>query len=311
MEILAIILFLLSLVIIFKGGEVLVDSAVYISHKAKIPPMIVGATIVSIATTLPETCVSLVAVYSGNLNLASGNALGSMICNFALILGIAFSFMPSSIDRKGFKVKCTFLFINLLLLSIFALNKSFSIVEGIILLINLFLFLALNIFEAKKCNDVFPNLEVNKGLWVVFFEFIIAAISIAFGSHVLVVNSSVIGSMFKLNDKFVALTIVAIGTGLPEIVTTINSIKQKNAGIGVGNMIGANIINGSLLMGICSILSKGKLTIDGSAFVTFIVLFLVYIIAVLPTIIRGKSSRFQGILLLLIYLAYVIYLFVA
>lgn len=308
-EVLAVVLFLLSFVLILKGGGMLVESAIYISHKAKIPPMIVGATVVSLATTLPETCVSLLAVRSGDMQLASGNALGSMICNFALILGIAFTAMPSSVDRSGFKSKCIFLVINLALLTIFAINGRFSIVEGSILLVLLVLFLFTNALEAKRAKEEITLPIKEQSTVKVALEFIIGALAIGYGSHVLVSNSQTIGSVFGVNQKFLALTIVAIGTGLPEVVTTITSIKQKNAGIGVGNMIGANIINGSMLMGLCSVLSQGKLTIGSSAFLTFLVLFLVYIVAIIPTLIRGKSSRVQGILLLSIYLAYVVYLF--
>ena len=229
----AIVLFVLSFVLILRGGEMLVDSAIYISHKAKIPPMIVGATVVSLATTLPETCVSLLAVSSGDFELASGNALGSMICNFALILGIAFSFMPSQVDRKGFKTKCTFLVINLALLSVFAVNGKFSIIEGVVLLVLLILFLLSNIWDAKKHKEIIVEPVQKNSVFQTICEFVVGAIAIGYGSQVLVSNSGTIAGVFGVNQKFLALTIVAVGTGLPEIVTTITSIKQKNAGIGV------------------------------------------------------------------------------
>lgn len=312
---LAVLLFVLSFVLILKGGEFLVDSAICISDRAKIPPMIVGATVVSVATTLPETCVSLLAVFKGNMILASGNAMGSMICNFALILGIAFTALPSRVDRKGFWLKCIFLVINLVLLIIFATNGSFSVSEGVVLLVLLGLFLIANILEARKNTSPemaqFFKPQEEKPMWEIILTFVVGAISIAYGSHVLVTNSQIIGSLFKINQKVMALTIVAIGTGLPEIVTTITSIKQKNAGIGVGNMIGANIMNGCMLMGLCSVLSKGKLSLGSTGIATFITLISVYLIAIVPTCLRGKSSRVQGISLLLVYAGYVLYLFLA
>ncbi|MBO7508410.1 MAG: sodium:calcium antiporter [Clostridia bacterium] len=309
-EALSVVLFVLSFVLILKGGEMLVESAIFISHKAKIPPMIVGATVVSLATTMPETSVSTLAVLRGDMALASGNALGSMICNFALILGIAFTILPSSVDRKGFRSKCFFLIIDYILLIVFAFSGKFSIVEGIILLCVLVLFLVGNIIEARKHPESFVEIDVDKQkTWVMILEFVVGALAITFGSHVSVVNSTSIGKLLHINQKIVALTIVAIGTGLPEVVTTITSIKQNNAGIGVGNMIGANILNGTLLMGVCSILSKGKLMVGSGALLTFLTLLFCYVVAIIPTLIRGKSSRVQGIMLLSIYVVYVVCLF--
>lgn len=310
LEALSVVLFVLSFVLILKGGEMLVDSAICISAKAKIPPMIVGATVVSMATTLPETSVSTLAVLKGDMVLATGNALGSMVCNFALILGIAFSAMPSAVDRKGFKLKCFFLVANYILLAIFAFSGNFSAIEGIILLALLVAFLISNVIEAKHSpNQIAFDKTDNRNTLIVVIEFVISALAIAFGSHVLVVNSATIGSVFHMSQKVVALTIVAIGTGLPEVVTTITSIRENNAGIGIGNMIGANILNGTMLMGSCSILAKGRLSVGNGALVTFLVLLLCYLVAIIPTVIRGKSTRGQGIFLLSIYFGYILSLF--
>ena len=310
LEALSVVLFVFSFVLILKGGEMLVDSAICISAKAKIPPMIVGATVVSMATTLPETSVSTLAVLRGDMALATGNALGSMVCNFALILGIAFTVLPSQVDRKGFGKKCFFLVLNYILLVIFAFSGNFSALEGAILLSILFLFLISNIFEARNSpNTISTNIKKEQNTVLVVLEFIISALAIAFGSHVLVVNSSTIGALLHMNQKLVALTIVAIGTGLPEVVTTITSIKENNAGIGIGNMIGANILNGTLLMGSCSILAKGRLSVGSGALLTFLVLMLCYFVAIIPTVLRGKSTRMQGILLLSIYIGYIVSLF--
>ena len=310
LEVLSVVLFVLSFVLILKGGEMLVDSAICISQKAKIPPMIVGATVVSMATTLPETSVSTLAVLRGDMALASGNALGSMVCNFALILGIAFTVLPSSVDKKGFRLKCFFLVINYILLAIFAFSGNFSAIEGIVLLILLFLFLLSNVLEAKNSPDkISIETKNNQNTFLVVLEFIISALAIAFGSHVLVVNSATIGGILHMNQKVVALTIVAIGTGLPEVVTTLTSIRENNAGIGIGNMIGANILNGTMLMGVCGILAKGRLSVGGGALLTFMVLLLCYAVAIIPTVLRGKSTRGQGIFLLAIYLSYIVGLF--
>ena len=310
LEALSVALFILSFILILKGGEMLVDSAICISSKAKIPPMIVGATVVSMATTLPETSVSTLAVLRGDMALATGNALGSMVCNFALILGIAFTILPSNVDKKGFLKKCVFLVLNYILLAIFAFSGNFSALEGIVLLVLLFFFLLSNALEAKNSPDqIIPKLKIEQNTVFVVLEFIISALSIAFGSHILVVNSSTIGQILHMNQKVVALTIVAIGTGLPEVVTTITSIRENNAGIGIGNMIGANIMNGTLLMGSCSILAKGRLSVGSGALLTFAVLMLCYFVAIVPTVLRGKSTRGQGIFLLSIYLAYVLSLF--
>ena len=308
------ILFFLSVVVIFKGGEMLVESAIFISNKLKISPIIVGSTIVSLATTLPETCISLIAVKKGEFAFATGNVLGSMICNFALILGIAFSFMPARFNRVGFASKCSVLFVDLLLLVVFSINGSFSVVEGCFLLVVFLIFILLNIFESLKKKDYFIStqefqfFEYENG-FAMFLQFVVGAFAIAFGSHILVENSISIGGILGFGPKFTVITLVALVTGLPEIVTTISSIRHKNSSIGVGNMIGANIINGAFLMGICCIFAKGKLVIDGGAFIAFLILLVSYMVAIIPTVLRQKTSRVQGFLLLLIYLCYCIYLY--
>ena len=129
------------------------------------------------------------------------------------------------------------------------------------------------------------------------------------GADFLVDGASNLARKFHIPTIIIGLTIVAIGTGLPEVVTTITSIRENNAGIGIGNMIGANILNGTMLMGSCSILAKGRLSVGNGALVTFLVLLLCYLVAIIPTVIRGKSTRGQGIFLLSIYFGYIVSLF--
>lgn len=311
-EVLSILLFALSFVLIFTGGDLLVSSAIWLSRVTKISPIVIGATIVSIATTLPETSISLLAVRHGDMIFASNNAFGSMICNFALILGIAFTFLPSEVDARGFKNKCIFIVLNFFLLLIFAIDRKISNLESILLLVLLVLFLISNIFEARKHKDIKLNWyeeEARQNPVIMIVQFVVGAIAIAYGSHILVTNASSIGRLLKIDQRVLALTIIAVGTGLPELVTTITSIKKKSAGIGVGNMLGANVMNGTMLLGICGLFSKGRLTLGIRVWSALIVLAIVNLVAILPIITKGRSSRRQGILLLVIYVTYVIVLY--
>lgn len=305
-QILIVVLFFLGFLLILKAGDLLVESSVWLAEITRIPPMIIGATVVSIATTFPETTVAMLASFSGNEELAINTAVGSIICNFTLVLGIAFVFFPTKVDAKAFSHKSIFFLIVLVLVTVFSINGEIGLVEGIFLLILFFAFLVFNVGEAKKNRFEYEKNEDRPGIFIVLFQFVLSALAIAFGAAVLVNNVEGMSKIIGLSEEFVGLSLIALGTNLPEIVTTITSIKKRTPEIGIGNIFGASTINATLLVGISTIFSIGR-TINLSKFIMFFSLPIMYLILFIisyPIMRKKRSTRLQGCLLILVYAVY-------
>ncbi len=306
MEILTTILFLLGFVLILKAGDLLVESSVWIAEITKIPSMIIGATVVSVATTFPETTVAILASLSGQEELALNTSVGSIICNFTLVLGIAFTALPSVMNVERFSGKIKYFLFVLVIITMLSLFKAINYIEGILLLLLFITFMFLNVKEAKKSNFDLSVGSLRPATWYVIFQFIISAVCIAFGASVLVKNTKAISNVIGLSEEFVGLFLIALGTNIPEIVTAITSVRKKTPEIGVGNIFGASIINATMLIGISSILAPDKMISINNfmRFVSIPIMFLTLFVVWYPIKIKGKSSRLQGIILLLIYVIY-------
>ncbi len=304
-----------------------VDSASKIAEMMKVPKFIIGATIVSIATTMPEMIVSVQATLDKNVDMATGNAVGSVTANTALILGLFITFMPFEIKRKEFSFKgisMIFAVVSLIIGCVITNKKIltfkgeeneyyFLSALGVTLLIIVFTFF---FFENIKCmkeksseNEV--NEKCKKGEKIKCFTvFIVGAISIVVGAKMLVTYGTEIAMSLNVSQRVISVIAVAIGTSLPEFATAITALKKKSGSLSAGNILGANIIDLTLILPICSLISiingTGELAISVSS-VMFDMIFClgVIIIAVLPTIINQKFHRWQGILLLTSYAVYV------
>lgn len=324
--------FLLALGITFLivGGNWFVSSAIDFGKKTKIPSIIVGATIVSIATTLPELFVSTISAARGSFGLSIGNAAGSVICNTALIAGLSMAFMPTIIKEKDSPIKYWILIASSILLFVFAisLNGNFAIewYEALIFIAIFALFMTINIVEAKNTMKTMrlESLSVKKKKaeeentenikwWKIIVFFMLGAGGVAGGAILTVNNAEAIAKALGISDTFIGLTVAAIGTSLPELVSTIVSIKKKNSEIGYGNIIGANILNITLIVGLSGLISGGVgLTVSTLTFAVSLP-FIIFITAIflLPIIFKQKTYRWQGITLLVLYFAYMTYLIVA
>ena len=314
----ALVMFVCGLFFIIKGGDILVRAALSLNKVTGINQIIIGATFVSVATTLPEVFVSIFAVAAGNHGIAVGNAVGSMIVNIALVLAIPLAFMPNSIKRGEVLFKTIFLLLITAVVFLFAMNLQISWYEGIILLCAFAFFLLSNVREDKKTRCEIKKLqskEFYRKEWLkIFGGFIFGQAILCVGAFALVKYGEQLANMFKVSETVVGFTIIAIGTSLPELTTAITSIRCKSGGLAVGNVIGANVINCTLLLGVCGIIGDIKgdsLPVSReTVFIAIPVLFFMTIIAVLPLLIKGKASRWQGTVLLLSYIAYVTYLLV-
>ena len=305
-----ILLFVVGLVLIIKGGDWFVDSAVFIANLTGIPKFIIGATIVSVATTLPELTVSVTGVIDGELDLAVGNAVGSVTANIGLIMGISLVCMPAVIKRSQFWIKGTLMSAAALLLWVLCKDGTLHMLPSFALFVLLAVYVWDNIRDAK--NDVGSDeREVvdKKDLPKQIVMFIIGIAAIVVGSKLLIEYGSEIALLLGVPSAIIGVTMVAIGTSLPELITTLTAIRKKESSMSIGNIVGANIIDLAMILPICSVVSDGKLTIAEQSYALDMpICFAMTLIAVLPPLIKGKLYRWQGILILALYAVYVVIL---
>lgn len=342
------VLFIVGLILIIKGGDWFVDSASWIAEVLGVPKFVIGATIVSIATTLPEMLVSIQATAKGNVEMAAGNAIGSVTANTAMIMGIFIVCMPFAVKRKEFAPKGIMMFLaslTLVLGCIFTAKQSLTFegetneyyrlsTIGLIVLIVIFVtFFVENFLSMKNSDkkiepspsniglqeedDIVPTKEnTTKKDWVknIIF-FVLGALGIVIGANLLVDYGTEIAKSLGIPQRVISVVAIAIGTSLPELVTTITALKKKVGALSVGNILGANIIDLTLILPICSFVSMGKgtgaLAVSASSVTIDMMVCLAAIaVAVIPTIITKKFQRWQGIVMLAGYIGYVITVFV-
>ena len=423
---LTVLLFIIGLVVIIKGGDFMVDSSLRLSKITGISHIIIGVTVVSICTTLPELLVNIIGTSTGKPDLAVGNAIGSMLCDCTLILGVVLTCKTLSVSRKDFWFKSTLLLISSVLLFVFGLNQQLSLVESILLFSMFVLFFGVNIFEGVKDAKLEANIETSlqmsnieqpikefdntkKGvvhnlethyikdivklvlttivciatialaslykqddmistfgvviLGIVFvlyigqeilniineikygeveedntqlkgeaykkyksspqfkkdvfktlFYYVLGGFAVYIGATLLCDNGQKLAVDFLGIDPIVVgITVVALGTSLPELVTAIISIKKNTPDLALGNMIGASFINATLIIGSSGIISNGigtPLTFSlDTLYISIPLIILISLIIFVPTILKQKTYRFQGIALLSLYILDYVYLF--
>ena len=304
-----ILLFVLGLVLIIKGGDWFVDAAGWIAEVSGIPRFIVGATIVSVATTLPELFVSSIAASKGQAEMAIGNAIGSVTANTALIMALSMVFLPVTLKRKDYLFKSVLLMGTVALLWALCGDGTLPVARGVIMFVVFALFIWENVKAAKKEDANEPEEKPEKPTRQTVLKnivlFVLGAAGIVIGSNLLVDNGTLLAQRLGVPENVIALTAVAIGTSLPELVTAITSIVKKEASLSVGNVIGANIIDTALILPVCSVISGGTLQVAASTVrVDMPVCLAVTMIALIPALISQRFRRWQGILLIGIYIAY-------
>lgn len=304
------LLFVIGLVLIVKGGDLFVDAASWIAEVSGIPKFIVGATIVSLATTLPEMIVSVMAAVEGKVDMAVGNAVGSVTANTALIFAIAVLFMTVELTRRQYLTKSVILIASSAVVLLASLTGQFQFWGTIVLFLLFFAFIFENVKQAKlEMHDAekpeFSGKELAKNIAM----FVFGAAGIVVGSRLLVDSGSAIAAYLGVPESIIAVTLVAVGTSLPELVTTITSIIKKQSSLSAGNIIGANIIDLCLILPLCDLVSAEKLPISHQSIVLDMpACLLVVVTCVLPMLLRQKSSKVQGAVLLVLYIGYLMVL---
>ncbi len=307
---LTIILFIVGLVLIIKGGDWFVDAAVWFANLTGIPKFIIGATIVSIATTLPELTVSVTGVINGELDMAVGNAVGSVTANIGLIMGISLVCIPSAIKRSQLWLKAVLMSGAALLLWLLCVNGVLNLVPSLLLFVIFGVYIWDNIRDGKKDLGSEARESVDrKDLPSNVLLFIFGIAAIVLGSNLLIEYGSELALLMGVPAAIVGVTMVAIGTSLPELITTLTAIRKKEASMSIGNILGANVIDLALILPICSAVAGGGLKIAPQSYALDMpVCFGMTLLAILPPLISGRFHRWQGILLLLAYAAYVVVL---
>lgn len=322
-----VLLFIVGFVCLIKGGDWFVDGAAGIAERFKMPQVLVGATVVSIGTTLPETMVSASSAVLGHGEIAYGNAIGSIICNTALVAAITIAVKPSKVERKALVVPTMFFFIAAAFYCAVAyISGFFSRVTGILLLTLFIIYMTITVRQAIKLPTpdktetagVTDDEEVKpeKPLWLLIVLLIIGAALIAVGADLLVDNGTIIAEKLGVPESVIALTFVALGTSLPEFVTAITSLTKGYGALSLGNVIGANLLNLLLVSGMACTLSPFAVPVEkkiGSLPASFVIdiplMLFVMAFVTIPALIRGKLSRIQGIVLLIIYAGFVVFQF--
>lgn len=305
------LLFILGLVLICVGGDRLVDSAVAIAKKLGIPQIVVGATIVSLGTTLPEILVSTTAAFDGATAITAGNAFGSIICNTALIAGLTQTIKPTkNVEVKPLKWRSIFFFATLLCLNIFTfITGSIPRFGGAVLLLLFCLYAFLNIKISDSDDEDDAKEEAEGSVIKHILVLAVCAALLYFGANLLVDNGILIAEALGVPERVIAVTFIALGTSLPELVTSIVSLIKGYSNVGFGNIIGANTLNLLLVLGIPGAIAGIPLE-TSTIRVDMPLSLLVMAILLVPIIIRKKSSRIQGIALIGTYVAYCIASFI-
>lgn len=320
------VLFIIGFVLLIKASDYFVDASTKIAKIFNVSEIIIGATIVSIGTTLPETIVSATGAFKGLSGMAYGNAVGSIICNTSLISALTMMFLPGAVNKDKIKGPVKFFFIAYAFYLFFALvSKKFSRVSGLLLLLIFFIFVFTVIYTAskeKKEEPARPTLveaEINYTTTLIkqFAILIISAAVIALGSNLLVDNGTLIAVRLGVPTQVIAITMVALGTSLPELMTAITAIVKGHRELSIGNIIGANFLNLVTVTGIAAVVKpfdvpSEKLIngINASFIVDVPLMCLVMLILCLPPLIKGKTYRVQGLILLVIYISYLSFQFV-
>lgn len=344
----SVLMLAIGFVLLIKGGDWFVDGASGIARRFHLPEILIGATVVSIGTTLPEVMVSAGAAAQGSGSIAYGNALGSIICNTALIAALTIAIKPGVAARKSLIIPVSFFFGSAAIYcAVSYFFGEFSRLTGIILLSIFVVYMVTTIIRMKKSGADIETVQAEEEHGPLVSEealeaasgedhvvetkesgtkdsllkdillLVVGAALIAVGADLLVDHATIIATELGVSEKVIGLTIVALGTSLPEFVTAITSLIKGHGSLSLGNIVGANLFNLVLVSGTAITINPFELPVSGligginsSLIIDIPVMLAVMLILTVPTLIKEKLSRWQGVSLLAIYAAFCVLQFV-
>ena len=319
-----VLLFLLGFVLLIKGGDWFVDGAVGLAHRFHLPELLIGATVVSIGTTLPEVMVSVQAAAQGNAGISYGNAIGSIICNTSLIAALTVAIKPGPVNRSALKLPVAAFFLAAALYVGFAYTAGrFFRWNGLLFLALFLIYIVLTVRQMRAHPETAePEAEEAEGdqkptaLWQQLLLLVAGAAAIALGANLLVNNGTLIAQALGVPDSVIGLTMVALGTSLPELITAITSLAKGHGALSLGNVIGANLFNIVTVSGAAISISPFSIPAEkllagrnASLLVDIPVMLCVMLLLCVPALLKGKLSRWQGVVLLAIYAGFTVFQF--
>lgn len=312
--IIEIILILIGFVLLIKGADLFIKASISIAEKFNLSKMLIGLSIVAIGTSLPEIFITIISSLEGYSDLVIGNSVGSCICNLLLVIGITSLIRDVKLDKITIKIHFTIEIFIILLLLYLGNSNEINRLYGIILILCAIFYVVYTIYEEKKNKELdkelikeVKDLELKENSIIIIILYIVLGLlGLKFGSDFVVNNATLIANNLGFSESFIGITIIAVGTALPEIITGIISAKKNENELFLGNIVGSNIINLTLLIGIGSVIKPIKYNIEFN----FSLIFLILITIVLQMIgifnKKAKINKISGIGFTLIYIIYIL-----
>lgn len=304
-----IFLFCLGLILLIRSGTQFVDQAAAIARRLQMPEVLIGATIVSLGTTLPEVMVSARAALEGHGELAYGNAVGSVICNAALIGGLSAVMQPGRVSEGKMQLPTAFFFGAAAVYGVTVYGSgAFTRGIGAVLLGLLAVYMLLSVRQVRAQPEPASSARDDSSLAARFLWLVVSALLVAMGADLLVDNGILIAQAIGVPESVIGLTFVALGTSLPELTTALVSIRRGHSGLSLGNILGANLLNLTLVSGLAAVLQPFQIpqstALGGrnlAKWMDYPFMLAAMLLLTLPTLCRGKTSRWQGGALLALY----------
>lgn len=312
---LAILLLAVGFVLLVKGADFFVDGCSAIAKTLRVPSMIIGLTIVALGTSLPEAAVSVTAALDGSSGMSAGNCVGSNFFNLLVVCGLCALFQPLPIDKNLKKRDFPVSMIVSLLVLFFSIDfimgkevNEIGRVDGIIMVVCYILYLLMLIIYTLKNRSEGSEEEVKAmPIWKSILFIVFGAAAIVFGGNLVVDNATIIATACGMSETLVGLTIVAFGTSLPELVTSLVAAKKNELDLALGNCIGSNIANFLFVLGLSGAVSP--LAISNQVIIDMIILFAVCFVVLIMLLTRKEFKKKEGVIMLCMYAAYMIYIF--
>ncbi len=305
----SLIFIFLGFLLLVVGGEFIVRSSVALSFRFNISKFVIGMTVVSFATSLPELIVSVNAAINDSPSIAINNVIGSNIANIGLVLALVAVLSNISVDKKFFKRDWPWMFFLSIVLSLFLYTGNIlDKLEGIILISILILFI-INILKKSNVNETYNDVDDKLSLvsnFKIFTWLIISSFALYYGSEFLVDGAVNFAKQISISEAVISVTIIAIGTSIPELAASLVAIAKNEKGISVGNLIGSNIFNIGSVLGITSLIKNipvAQEIIQRDIFWMLLFAILIIILSILPE--KNKISKYKGVIMLVCYFIFI------
>lgn len=299
----ALIMLVAGFVALVKGADWFVDGTSSIAAKLGIPQLIIGLTIVAMGTSAPEAAVSITASFTGNADITIGNILGSNILNILVILGLAALFTSIKVAKSTIRVEIPFVIGISAVILLLGRDGMVSRLDGVILWVLFLVYMGYLFWMAKKGNaDDVEEINTNRAIWKSVLLGIIGLVLIIFGSDFAVEGASRLAQMMGLSERLIGLTIVALGTSLPELCTSVVAARRGNADIAIGNIVGSNIFNILFVVGTAALVNP--IPFAGAFITDSLIAIATAALLLLLTLRHKKLTRTGGIIMLVCYVAY-------